>query len=320
MTRILVIKLGALGDFFYALGAMRAIRVHHPQARLSLLTSKPYADIARDSGIFDEVLIDARPKYDPRDWLRQRRFLNDLKIDRVYDLQNNTRTARYLRLMSPRPEWVGAAKGASHRNHDPDRTRFHAFRGLQANLALAGIAPVELDRLDWLKGDAAQFAPRRPYVLLVPGSAPTRPGKRWPVESYRIMSEGLIARGFEVLFLGSESEKDLVRQIAGGTTARDLSGRTSLGDVAALARGAAFAVGNDTGPLHIASMTGCPTLMFFASRESTIRKHGPQASSARGLEADDLSRISAENAFAELNAMGVLDAQVMRAAMSSQGA
>ncbi|MBF0248307.1 MAG: ADP-heptose--LPS heptosyltransferase, partial [Alphaproteobacteria bacterium] len=61
--RILVIKLGALGDFVQALGPMQAIRAHHAGAHLVLLTQKAYADFARASNLFDEVWIDSeRPK------------------------------------------------------------------------------------------------------------------------------------------------------------------------------------------------------------------------------------------------------------------
>jgi len=51
--RILVIKLGALGDFVQALGPFAAIRAHHPAADIVLLTTRPYADLGRASGYFD---------------------------------------------------------------------------------------------------------------------------------------------------------------------------------------------------------------------------------------------------------------------------
>ena len=56
--RILVIKLGALGDFLMALGPMQAIRRHHPQAELVLLTRPPYRELGAASGLFSEIWID----------------------------------------------------------------------------------------------------------------------------------------------------------------------------------------------------------------------------------------------------------------------
>jgi len=63
MQNILIIKHSALGDFVLASGAMHSIRAHHPQARLTLLTTPLFAEMSRVMGIFDEVLIDARPKF-----------------------------------------------------------------------------------------------------------------------------------------------------------------------------------------------------------------------------------------------------------------
>ncbi len=45
--RILVIKLGALGDFVQALGPAAAIRRHHRDAEITLLTTAPYAELGR---------------------------------------------------------------------------------------------------------------------------------------------------------------------------------------------------------------------------------------------------------------------------------
>ena len=59
--RILVIKLGALGDFIQALGPMAAIRRTHPRARITLLTTKPFEEFARRCSYFDEIWKDEKP-------------------------------------------------------------------------------------------------------------------------------------------------------------------------------------------------------------------------------------------------------------------
>lgn len=290
--RILVIKLGALGDFIYALGAMRAIRNRHPDAHITLLTRKAYESLGRQTGLFNEILLDPKPKLNPFAWLSFKKFLNGLKLSRVYDLQNNDRSEKYFRLFFPKPEWVGIAKGASHRNTDPDRSRYHSFLGHQKTLAIAGIEDVELDNLDWLKGDIRSFGVKSPYALLVPGSSAQHLEKRWPIASYRALAEKLIACGVQPVFIGTLSEKSLIAEISDGLDTLDLSGRTEIGDIAALARSASCAIGNDTGPMHIISMTGCPCLMFFCTSKSWVEKHGPQISTAQALEMDDLSKIS----------------------------
>ena len=49
MTRILVIKLGALGDVVQALGPMAAIRRHHADAHITALTAPAFAPLLEAS-------------------------------------------------------------------------------------------------------------------------------------------------------------------------------------------------------------------------------------------------------------------------------
>ena len=59
---ILVIRLGALGDFIQSAGPFAAIRARHPDARIVLLTTAPFRDLAERAPWFDEVWIDSRPR------------------------------------------------------------------------------------------------------------------------------------------------------------------------------------------------------------------------------------------------------------------
>ena len=58
---VLVIKLGALGDFVQALGPFAAIRRHHADARVTLLTTAPYEELAKALGFFDDIWTSGRP-------------------------------------------------------------------------------------------------------------------------------------------------------------------------------------------------------------------------------------------------------------------
>jgi ADP-heptose:LPS heptosyltransferase len=299
---ILVIKLGALGDFIYALGPMAAIRKHHNVARVTLLTTKPFEKMGRECGYFDDVIVDKKPKYfDIFGWLSLRKTLNQGQFSRVYDLQNNDRTEVYLKLFSPCPEWVGAAKGASHRNASPERVTGHAFLGHTQTLALGGIENVVLDPLLWMKGEAHTFALLPPYVLIVPGCSPTHPEKRWPVEHYRTVIAKLVRHGYQAVILGTKDDAEATGKIMRGFLEKDvvdLTGRTSLFDIPDLARGAVVAIGNDTGPMHICAVTGCPVVMFFSNQTSSIIKHAPPKSDGVfAFERDDLKDISAQMAI-----------------------
>ena len=64
--------------------------------------------------------------------------------------------------------------------------------------------------------------------------------------------------------VGGAAEKPLAAAIAGrAPDTLDLTGRTDFAALGALGRRAAFAVGNDTGPIHLIAAAGCPTLALF---------------------------------------------------------
>ena len=293
--KILVIKLSALGDFIQALGPMAAIRKAHPDAHLTLLTTKPFEKFAKDCGYFDEILLDDRPKaLNIKGWVHLRKLLNSGNFTRVYDLQNNDRTAFYLKLFKNVPEWVGAAKGASHRNISAERTAGHAFDGHVQTLKLAGIENVEIDRLEWMKGDLSTFALKTPYVLLVPGSAPQHPYKRWPADKYGRLAKDLASMGFQPVLLGTNAESDATGEIADACPeSLDLTGRTDFPQIAQLAKGAAAVIGNDTGPMHLIAATGCPALVLFSSRSNPVR-HAPKGEHVEVLQRKDLKDLKRE--------------------------
>lgn len=293
---ILVIKLGALGDFIQATGPMKAIRNHHKGARLTLLTTKPFVRIAEACGYFDDIIIDERPRfYEPKKWLSLKKQLNTGHFSRVYDLQNNDRTSLYLKLFSPKPEWVGAAKGASHRNISAQRTAGHAYDGHVQTLQLAGIHDVEIDTLDWANGKEDHKGLKKPYVLFAAGSAPGRTEKRWPAQKYGVLASRIHDLGYQPVLIGTIAEIDVNHIIKKACPqALDLTAKTSLFDLVALGRNAAAAIGNDTGPMHMIAPTTCPCTVLF-SRHSNPNRHAPKGSNVNVIYREDLESLTPED-------------------------
>ncbi len=265
--RILVIKLGALGDIVLALGPMAAIRRHHPQAHITVLTTAPYVELLSRSPYVDEVWADSQPRFwQIGAWRTLRRRLRDAGFDRVYDLQTSDRSMFYFHLLGVGPEWSGIAPGCSHPHANPDRDRMHTIDRQTEQLAAAGIGSVPAPDVSWLAADTTPFGLTSPYALLVPGGAATRPRKRWPAERFGALAVSLAAaRGLQPVILGTAPEKPLAEVIRGACpSARDLTGQTGFAEIASLGRGARCALGNDTGPMHLIAASGCPSLVLFS--------------------------------------------------------
>ena len=249
MANILVIKHGAFGDFVQALGAMRAIRLHHRNDKITLLTTKPFVELAGKSGYFNSVVVDPRPRwYDfPRIYMLKR-FFNAGKFARVYDLQNSERTGLYMALFKKNPEWNGIAFGASHRiADDAARKKMHVFEALKAQL------------------------------------------------------------------LGTKDEADVNAKIAGECPkAINLTGKTSLFDIAGMSRWAKAAVGNDTGPIQMTGPTGCKTIALYPGFSNPAR-HGPLGAHVTTIQREAMGDISLDEVKAALLPLLELPAALLEA-------
>lgn len=294
--RVLVIRLGALGDFVLSLGPMAAIRRHHPKARITLLTTPPFASLGRASPYCDEVMIDERaPWWKPWRVLALARRLRRSRFQRVYDLQTSGRTARYWRAMG-RPEWSGHAAGASHAHLDADRDAMHTVDRQKAQLRLAGIANVPAADLSWIEADVRRFGVKPPYVLFVPGGSAHRPKKRWPAEKFTTLARTFVRLGIEPVLIGGPAEQDVLAEIARHVPEGvDLCAKTSFEEIAVLARGALGAVGNDTGPMHLIAAAGAPSLVLFSSESDPdlcAPRPGAQGGKVAVLRKPDLVALS----------------------------
>lgn len=296
---ILIIKLGAFGNIVLSLAAFAAIRRHHADARISVLTSTGYADWLRTFPYFDEVLVDPRPAWwDLAGAGRLGRMLGRGGFSRVYDLQTSNRSSRYFRLFpaKQRPAWSGIAFGCSHPDRDPQRNVLHDTVRQQGQLRQAGITVFPPPDLSWCTGRIDRFGLPADFALLVPGSSPERLGKRWPAENYQTLAARLADRGVASVIVGSIAERGLSAAIPAGL---DLIGQTSFGDLCDLARAAKFAVGNDTGPMHLIAVSGCPTITLF-SNDSNPSQCAPVGRWTRILQRPVLTDLPVEAVMKEL--------------------
>jgi ADP-heptose:LPS heptosyltransferase len=305
-SRILVIKLSALGDVIQALGPMAAIRRHHAGAHIVVLTTKPYEAILQASPYADEIWVDERPTLlDVPGWLSLRRRLRRGRFDRVYDLQTSDRSGFYYRLLGPgrRPQWSGIAPGCSHPHANPRRDAMHIVDSQAEQLRMAGIADVPPSDVSWLTADIARYGLPKPYVLMVPGGSPHRPQKIWPAERFGSLARQLVKRGYTPALIGTPPERPLADLVRGMChEARSLIGKTSFADLAALGREAAAAVGGVTGPMHLIAVAGAPSLVMF-SAISDPEQCGPRGRKAVYLRKDDLADLPVDEVSAALNGL-----------------
>ncbi len=300
--RILIIKLGALGDFVQALGPMQAIRRHHPAARITLLTTAPFSPLAAACPWIDDIRLDERlPWWRVGQWREFRRWSRLAGFARVYDLQTSDRSGWYFRLIGrPYPEWSGIISGCSHPHANPQRDFMHTVDRQAEQLAMAGIAAVPAPELVWLDAPPPDVALTEPFVLMVPGGAAHRPEKRWPAASFGDLANRLLAAGFQPVLAGAAADRAAIAEISAACPgALDLAGQTSLLQLGGLARRAAAAIGNDTGPMHLAAAVGCRAVVLFsdASDPALCAPHGGDVAILRQVPLAELTVAEVEAAL-----------------------
>lgn len=280
--RILVIRFGALGDLIMCRQAFYEIRAAHPDAKIALLTTPPFADFARSMPWFDTVLSAARaPMARIDQWAALMAHLYRFAPRRVYDLQGKFRQNIMYWLMGGSlwgPEWSGAAPGCSHPRLWPPAPDMHFVDFLAAQLRRAYVPPASPADMSWLNEQLSFPLPEK-FALLIPGCSPKLMHKRWPAERYAELANRLKERGIDCVAIGTNTEADTIAAVCKAAPhVMNLCGQTNLHQIAALARRATCTIGNDTGPMHLAAAVGSPTLAVLSSHTNPVwsAPYGPK--------------------------------------------
>ena len=286
IRRICVLRPLQLGDLICATPALRALRHGFPQAHIDLI-GLPWARefVARCSHLVDGFIAfpgyPGLPEREP-DLRRIPSFFADVQA-LEYDLAVQLHGSGGL--TNPITSMLGARRMAcfvKHGDWRPEQALAipypegrHEVHRLLALVEALG-APAEGDAVEFpvTHGDHLELAVAlegrdlpRSYAVVHPGSR--APERRWPVERFAAVADGLARMGVHVVLTGSDEEAPLIASLedAISAPATNLCGRTSIGALAALIARAGLVVSNDTGVSHIAAGVGAPSVVIFLASE-----------------------------------------------------
>jgi len=294
MRKILVIKLGALGDFVIATGPFKAIKEKEAEAHITLLTTAAFVNMAKQSGFFDEIIVDKRlPFYNLGYLWKLHKKLQG--FDFVYDLQTNQRTGYYY-LLAGKPQWSGMAKGCSHFDDNPERKNLHVVKSSEEQLKKCGINHIPNPNITFAKADCSKTLEEHKvkennFVALIPGGAAHREDKRWPF--YTELATKFMQQGKQVVLVGGKAESALLAEISSQSGAVNLCGQTNLHQLIDLLDKAQIVVGNDTGPTHMAAATNTKGVVLFGSG-SNYKQSKPVSDYFTVIHKDNISDITVD--------------------------
>lgn len=285
--RILLVRLGALGDIIHAIPVAAALRRAFPSVRIDWLVSAKHRDI------LDLVpVIDRRLVFQDRSTLAAIRELRGARYDVALDLQGLLKSAvlarasgaarvvgfasTYLRERLARPFYTDTFDPGCGDIYDRREMR-HVVQinlGLLEPLGLTVVRPeFPIDRVD--SAVARQIGERTGgrYAVLNPGAA--WPNKRWPPSRFGAVAVALRDRhGLASVVTWGPDEQPIAQEtVAASHGAATLTPPTSIPDLVAIARGATLMISGDTGPTHIATAVGTPIVGIYGPTRPS--RNGP---------------------------------------------
>lgn len=321
MTRILIVRLSAIGDVLHGLPVLNAIRDALPDAEISWVVEGRTGDLLRGHPALTHLVNVPRGWLkSPREVLSLRGKLRALRPEIAIDLQGLTKSAV--------AAWLSGAKrrigfgGVDGRELSPwlnrERvlpTKAHVIDRNLELLAPLGIWPKEIKFA--LPESAADGATADQIVKshgCASGFAVINPGAGWPSKLWPPDRFGQVARHLGqvrsfpslVVWAGAQEKAWAETIVANSAGHARLAPSTSLTELAALTRRATLFVGSDTGPLHLAVAVGTPCVGLFGPMPA--ERNGPYGPEHVAVQEVCLQGTSRERRAADGTSMAAISA------------
>ena len=292
--RILIVRLGSIGDIVHTLPSLAAIRRALPDAEISWVIERRASEILRDNPLIDRLIVidtkalrrglmSGETLRAPRQQLRLLRASG--AFDLALDFQGLIKSAMIARLSRARRIY-GFAREALREPasrillHEtvaiPPRT--HVIR---KNLTLVKTAlgidvpndpvdmefPIALDRNHEIEAQTSSDGALRKYAILNPGGG--WPTKLWSAEKFGALADELWKHfGLHSLVTSGPGEEELTqRALSSSKSGKAKAVSVSLKGFCALAKGAQIYIGGETGPTHLAMAMRTPLVGLLGPTE-----------------------------------------------------
>lgn len=340
--RLLVVRLGAMGDILHALPAVTALRIAHPAWTIEWVVEPSWRallaaqqSVGRDTGSHrpTQPLVDRVHIASSKRWRKTpfsgrtcreinglRRALKDERYDAVLDLQGALRSAVIARMASSR-RFIGEShpREGIARWLFSERIDTHTAHVIEQDIELASavagdtLAPVQ----PWLPADpeaetwaSEQLESGEPTVLINPGAG--WGAKRWPAERYAEVARALLNQGIRVLVNAGPGELALADSIIKKTGGGASLLLCSVEQLIAITRRISLAIAGDTGPLHLACALGCPVVGIYGPTDPS--RNGPYGTRFKVLRSPDSRRDHSRRDAPEAGLLTITPEDVLQAA------
>jgi ADP-heptose:LPS heptosyltransferase len=273
----------SLGDAFYKLHLLRALRRAYPQERITWIVSEsdsPFrTSMARMAApLIDTLIVNAKLR---RPWVAAMKRLGDLpRFGLVLDHRSNNAVIAAARFLLAADVYQAATPGYFFCRYRPPGMRpRHKLARLFSLLEAATGCPAEGEGEielpdDTLRQAAALLPPGRSYVAIAPGAS--GPQRYWPLDRQIKLAGWIASQGHQPVVLLGPMERGIYQQLRRALPAALFPGCSDtamLSDIdlwLGLGRRMRAAVSNDTGTGHLLAAAGIPLLSLFGPTDPRV--------------------------------------------------
>jgi heptosyltransferase-1 len=333
--RLLVVRLGAMGDILHSMPAVTALRQAHPEWTIGWAIESQWRGLFCANGceprtpampLVDQLHMVPAKKWAKspltsatlRDIRRVRSELRAMRYDIVVEMQGAVRAAMVARWARTRrvigeaqpresvAKWFFDEKVATHGVHVIEQSLEVANAIFGENLPMT--LPL-LPRDPAADAKAAEL--QQPFVLLSPGAG--WGAKRWPADRYGAVARRLAQAGYGVVINSGPAEEYLAREIVDSSDGAARVLTLGMAELIAVTRLASLAIAGDTGPLHLACALGRPVVGIFGPTDPA--RNGPFHCASRVLRHPESVRDHARRSEPEAGLLTITPEAVTDAAL-----
>ena len=348
MAKILIVRLGAMGDIIHALPAVSGIRAALPHATIGWLVEERWSELLTAQGrkASPSTISPRKPlanhvyTIDTRRWRKHffrpsssaeimgaMRRVRKMDYDIALDLQGSIKSALFAKLAAPRAVagFVDPRESAARffyrrkfprvGDHVIEQNHGLAVQALQSILAgnvlrlLAPELPVDPAGESWADAEISRLGIAS-FAIVNPGAG--WGAKQWPAERYGEVAKALAAHNIKTLVNGSPGEEELARNVVQASGGHAFELRCTIGQLVALTRHARLFIGGDTGPLHLAAALGVPVVGLYGPTDPA--RTGPFGTKAVALRHPESETTFSHHPHTEAGLLKITAEEVIAAA------
>ena len=308
MSNILIIKHGSLGDIAQASGAIQDIYENHKQDKIYLLTTKLYVDVFKKNPFITDVILDRRlSRFNLIYLYSLMRTIKKLNFQRVYDLQNSSRTKFYQRVLFPKSNLNKWSSSETTLPNDKTKEEFDknpVLDRFEHQLKTSGLNTKNtmFPDFSWSCSDIKNIKEEynlEKYIVLFPFCSPHLTSKKWPYYNELIdLIKNKFGQQFKVVIAPGPSEIKDSKEI-NATCVLNNEKALDISQLSSLIKDSSFVIANDTGPAHMAAHLNVNGLTLFGSH-TTAHKVSIEREKFKPIQVSDLNKLSAEKVFEKI--------------------